>query len=227
MYCCCSVAQLFPTLCDPMDCTLPSFPVLHHLPEFTQTDDHRVRDAIQPSHPLSSPSPPALNLSQHQDLSNESALRIKCQRIGASASVSVLPMNIQDWFPLGLAGLISLLFKGLLKRINSSMLSLLYGPTLMYIHDYWKNHSFDYTDICWQSNVSAFNMVNRFKWLNMVSRLVLAFLLRNKCLLISWLQSPSVVILEPKKIKSVTVSIVFPWSDRTGCRDLHFLNVEF
>ena len=78
------------------------------------------------------------------------------QSIGASASVSVLPMNIQDWFLLGLTGLISLLFKGLLKRINSSMLSLLYGPTLMYIHDYWKNHSFDYTDICWQSNISAF-----------------------------------------------------------------------
>ena len=69
------------------------------------------------------------------------------------------------------------------------------------IHDYWKNHSFDYTDICWQLMSLLFNML---------SRLVIAFLPRSKCLLISWLQSPSALILEPKKIKSVTVSIVSP-----------------
>ena len=62
---------------------------------------------------------------------------------------------------------------------------------------------------------------------NMLSRLVIAFLLRSKCLLISWLQSPSAVILEPKKIKSVTVSIYLPQSDGTRCHDLSFLNVEF
>ena len=61
-----SVAQLCPTLCDPMNCSTLGLPVHHHLPEFTQTHVHRVRDAIQPSHPLSSPSPPALNPSQHQ-----------------------------------------------------------------------------------------------------------------------------------------------------------------
>ena len=77
------------------------------------------------------------------------------------------------------------------------MLSLLYGPTLTSIHDYWKNHSFDQMDLCWQSSVSDFNMLSRF---------VIAFLPRSKHLLISWLQSPSTVILEPKKIKSVTVS---------------------
>ena len=63
-----SVAQSCPTLCIPMDCSTPGLPVHHQLPEFTQTIVHRVSDAIQPSHPLSSPSPPALNLSQHQDL---------------------------------------------------------------------------------------------------------------------------------------------------------------
>ena len=81
------------------------------------------------------------------------------QSIGASASV--LPMNIQDWFPLGLTGLISLLFKGLsrvsptpqFKSINSSVPSLLYDPTLTSIHDYWKNHSFEYMHLCRQSNV--------------------------------------------------------------------------
>ena len=86
------------------------------------------------------------------------------QRIGASASSSVLPMNIQDWFPLGLTGLISLLPRDSqesstapqFKSINYLLLSLLYGPTLTSIHDYWKNHSFDYKDLCQQSDVSAF-----------------------------------------------------------------------
>ena len=67
-----SVAQSCPTLCDPMNCSTPGLPVHHQLPEFTQTHVPRVSDAIQPSHPLSSPSPPAFNLSQHQGLSNES-----------------------------------------------------------------------------------------------------------------------------------------------------------
>ena len=65
-----SVTQSCPTLCDPTNCSLPGLPVHHQLPEFTQTQVHRVSDAIQPSHPLSSPSPPALNLSQHQGLFN-------------------------------------------------------------------------------------------------------------------------------------------------------------
>ena len=82
------------------------------------------------------------------------------------------------------------------------MLSFLYSPTLTSIHDYWKNHSFNYRDLCWQNNVSDFNML---------SRLVIAFLPRSKCLLISWLQSASAEVLEPKIIKSVTVSIVSPF----------------
>ena len=65
---CCSVAQSCLTLCNPMDCSTPGFPVLHYLPEFAQTDVHWVGDAIQPSHPLSAPSPPAFNLSQYRDL---------------------------------------------------------------------------------------------------------------------------------------------------------------
>ena len=80
------------------------------------------------------------------------------QSIGASASASVLPMNTQDWFPLGLTDLIFLRSSPMpqLKNINSSVLSLLYGPTLTSIHDYWKNNSFAHTDLCWQSNVSGF-----------------------------------------------------------------------
>ena len=129
------------------------------------------------------------------------------QNIGASASASVLPMNIQGWFLLGLTGLISLQSKGL-SRVFSSItvwkhqflaLSLLYGPTLTSIHDYWANRRFDYTDLCCQVMCLLFTML---------SRLAIAFLPRNKRLLISWLQSLSTVILEPKKIKSVTVSII-------------------
>ena len=65
---CCSVAESCPTLCEPMDCSTPGLPVLYYLPEFALTHVHRVSDAIQPSHPLWSPSPPALDLSQHQGL---------------------------------------------------------------------------------------------------------------------------------------------------------------
>ena len=67
-HCCCSVAQWCLTLCDPMDCSTPGFPVLHHLPELAQTHVHQVGDAIQSSHTPSSPSPPAFSLSQHQGL---------------------------------------------------------------------------------------------------------------------------------------------------------------
>jgi len=81
-----------------MNCSTPGFPVLHHLPEFAQTHVHQVSDAIQPSHPLSTPSPPAFNLSQHQGLSFPMSqfFLLGGQSIGASASALVLPMNIQD-----------------------------------------------------------------------------------------------------------------------------------
>ena len=100
-----SVAQSYPTLCDPMDCSTPGLPVHHQLPEFTQTHIHRVSDAIQPSHPLLSPSPPAFNLSQHQGLFQwVSSLNQVAKVLRVSASTSALPMNIQDWFPLGWTG---------------------------------------------------------------------------------------------------------------------------
>ena len=162
---CCLVAKLCLTLCNPMDCSLPGFPVHHQLPEFTQTHLHWVSDAIQPSHPLSSPSPPTFNPSQHQGLFKwVSSSHLGAKSIGVSASTSVLPMNTQDWSPLGWTGWISLNPRDSqksssipqFKSINSSTLSFLYSPTLTSIHDYWKNHSFDQTDFCWESNVSAF-----------------------------------------------------------------------
>ena len=85
-----SVAQLCPTLCDPMNRSTPGLLVHHHLPEFTQTHVHRVSDAIQPSHPLLSPSPPAPNPSQHQSLSSESTLRMRWPKYW-SFSFSIIP----------------------------------------------------------------------------------------------------------------------------------------
>ena len=80
------------TLCDPMDCSMPGFPVHYQLPEFAQTHVHRVGDAIQPSHPLSSPSPPAPNPSQLQGLSNESTLHMRWPKY-SSFSFSISPSN--------------------------------------------------------------------------------------------------------------------------------------
>ena len=85
-----SVAQSCPTLCNQMNFSMPSLPVHHQLLEFTQTRVHRVSDAIQPSHPLSSPSPPAPNTSQHQSFSNESTLRIRWSKYW-SFSFSIIP----------------------------------------------------------------------------------------------------------------------------------------
>ena len=145
------------------------------------------------------------------------------QNIGASASASVLPVNIQDWFPLGLTGLI-LWSKGLLKVFWNTKVQ--------------KHHFFgaqpSHMTTGKTTALTMWTFVGKVMSLlfNMLSRFVRTFLPRSKCLLISWLQSPSAVILEPKKIKSVTVSIVSlstysPWSDGIVCHDLRFLNFEF
>ena len=130
------------------------------------------------------------------------------QSTGVSASASVLPMNIQDWFPLGCACWISLLSKGLWRVLsNTTVQNLQFFITHhslclnCHIHTWnWKN-SFDYTELFQQNNVFAFKNV---------ARLVITFLQTSKHLLISWLLSSPAVILEPLKIKSFTVSIVSP-----------------
>ena len=140
-------------LCDPIDCSMPSFFVHHQLAELTQTHVHWVGDTIQLSHLLSSPSPPVFNLSQHH---NEWWVGFPAswffasggQSTGVLASTSVLPMIIQDWFPLGWASWISLQLRDSQEssptpQFNSSVLSLLYSPTLTSIHDHRKNHSLD------------------------------------------------------------------------------------
>ena len=123
-----------------------------------------LSDAIQLSHSLSSPSPPCpQSFPASGSFPMSQLFTSGGQSTGASVSASVLPMNIQDWFPLGWTGWISLLSKGLSRVFSSTTIqkhqffSLLYGPALTSIHDYWKNQSFDYMDLCWQSDVSAFN----------------------------------------------------------------------
>ena len=157
-----SVAQSCPTLCDPMNCSTAGLP--HQLPEFTQTHVHPVGDAIQPSHPLLSLSPPAPNASQHQRLfqrvsslhevakvlefqlqhhtfkRNPRADLLQNGLVGSPCS----PRDCQESFPTPQ-----------LKSINSLALSLLHSPTLTSIHDHRKNHSLDQTDLSQQSNVSA------------------------------------------------------------------------
>ena len=159
-----SVAQSCPTLWDPMDFSMPGFPVHHQLSEPTQIHIHHMGDTIHhlilclPLLLLPSIFPSSGSFPMSWFFTSGG------QIIGVSALASVLPMNIQDWFPLGLIGWISLQSKGLsrvssipqFKSINSSALSFLYSPALTSIHDHWKNHSFDETDLCWQSKVSAF-----------------------------------------------------------------------
>ena len=109
-------------LCDPMDCSMPGLPVHHQLPEFTQTCVHWVSDAIQPSHPLLSSSPPTFSLSQHQGIFQwvSQFFTSGGQSTGVSASASVLPKNTQDWFPLGWTGWISLQSKGLPRVFSNT-----------------------------------------------------------------------------------------------------------
>ena len=115
-----SVAQSCLAFCNPRDCSTPGFPVYHSPPELTQTHVHRVGDAIQPSHPVIpfssclQPFPASRSFPMSQFFASGS------QSIGVSASTSVLPMNIQDWFPLGLTGWISLQSKGLSRVFSNT-----------------------------------------------------------------------------------------------------------
>ena len=118
-----------------MDYSMPVFSVLHQLLESAQTHVHRVNVAIQPSHPLLPPSPLAPDLAQRQGFSSELAVHIRWPKYG---SFNFSPSNEYS-------GLIS---APQFESISYSAFSLLYGPTLTSVHDYWKNHSFDCSDLC-------------------------------------------------------------------------------
>ena len=181
------------------------------------------------------PSSVALSLSQHQG---------HFQWVGSSHqwpkyrsfTFSVSPSNeYLGWFHLVLTGLMSLLPKGLsrvfptlqFQSISSLVLSLHYGPILTCVHHYWENHNFDCKDLVDKVMFLLFNTLSRF---------IIAFLPRSKCLLISWLQLPSTVILDLSEVvggrrKSVIACTfspsICPWSDATRFHELHLLNVKF
>ena len=202
--CCCSVTKSCLALGDPTDCSKPGFLVLDYLPKFAQIHVHWVSDVIQPSHPLSPTFPPALNLSQHQGLFNDLALSIRWPKYW-NFSFSISPPNEYPGlisFRIDCFDLFAIqgIFKSLLQLHNSKASILQHSASFMVqpLHLYMttgKTIALDYTGLCWQSDVS---------------RITVAFLPRSKCLLISWLRSPSAVILEPPKITFLTVSTFSP-----------------
>ena len=125
-----------------MECSMPGLPVHYHLPEFTQTHVHWFGDAIQPSHPLLSLFSHLQSFPASRSFQMSQFFASGSQTIGVSTSASVLPMNMKDWFPLGLTGLISSQESSptpQFKSITSLVLSFLYGSTFTSIHDYLKN----------------------------------------------------------------------------------------
>ena len=212
-----------------MDCSASSFPVLQYFPEFAQTCVHQVDDAVQPSHPLSPPSLPDLNLSQHQGLFHW---------VGSSHQVAkVLELQLQhqsfQWIFR-----VDFLSDWLVWSPCRSGDSQESSPDHNWKVSFLQHSAFFiiqlshlYMTTRKTIALTMWNFINKVMSLlfNKVSRLVIAFVQKNKCLLISWLQSPSAMILEPKKIKSVTASTFSPstWSDWTRCHDLCVLSVEF
>ena len=195
-----SVTQLCPTLCHPMNHSTPGLPVHHQLLEFIQTHAHQVGDAIQPSHPLLSPSPPAPNPSQHQGLFQESTLSMSWPKYW-SFSFSISTSNEHpglisfrmDWLDL-------LTVQGTLKSLlhhHSSKASILRCSaffTVQLSHPYMTTGK----TIALTRRTFVGKVISLL--FNMLSRLVITFLPRSNCLLISLRQSPSAVILEPPKI---------------------------
>ena len=191
-----------------MNCSTSDLPVHHHLPEFTQTHVHRVHDAIQPSHPRPSPSPPAPNTWSIRVLSNESTLRMRWPKywsfsfsIISSKEIPGLISFRMDWLDL-------LAVQGTLKSLlqhHSSKASIHRCSAFFTVQ-----LSHPYVTTGKTIALSRWTLVDKVMslLLNILSRLVITFLPRSKHLLISWLRSLSAVILEPKKIKSDTVSTV-------------------
>ena len=203
-----SVAQSCLTLCNPMDCSMPSLPVHHSrsLPKPMSIESVMPSNHLILCHPLLLLSSvfPSIRV-----FSSELVLCIRWLKY-RSFNFSISPSNEHpglisfrmDWLHLlAVQGTLKSLLQHHSSKASILALSFLYSPTLTSIHDYVKNHSFDYIDLCQQSNLSVFNML---------SRLVTAFLPRSKCLLITWLQSPSTAMLELKKIKSLTACIFSP-----------------
>ena len=192
-----------------MNHSMPDLPVHHQLLKFSQTLAHPAGDAIQPSHPRSSPSPPASKTSHHQGIFNESTLGMKWPKYW-SFSFNISPSNKHpglisfkmDWLDL-------LAIQGTLKSPPTPQIK---GINFLVLVFFTVQLSHPYMTTGKTIALARWTFVGKVMSLlfNMLSRLVITFLPRSKSLLISWLQSPSAVFLEPPKIKSDTVSTVYP-----------------
>ena len=222
--CCCSVTHSCPTLCNPMNCSTPGLPVLHHLPEFAQVHFHCISDAIQPSHPVMTSFLSALNLSQYQGLFHEFAVHIRWPKywsfsfsISPSTEYSGLISFKIDYFDL-LA--VQWTLKSLLQHIVQRHQFFATLPSL-------QSSSHNCTWPLRRPQPWLYGPLST-EWCVCFSThcLVIAFLPRSNHLLISWLQSPSTVILEPNKRKSVTAStfspFYLPWLNGARYHDLNF-----
>ena len=220
----CSIAQSCPTLCTLMPISHQaslSFTISWSLLTFMSIE---LVILSNPSHPLPPSSPFAFSLSQHQSFSVAQLFASGGQSTGASASASILPMNLQGRFPLELTGLSPCSARDpqesspapQFKSINSSVLSLLHGPTLTLVQDYWKSHSSDYIDLCQQSDVFAFCHSFPFKKQRSFNFMAAVTICsdfgaqENK--ICHWFHF---------------FPFYFSWSTGTGCHDLSFFNVEF
>ena len=218
-------------LCNQMDCSTPGFPVPHHLLKFAQVHVHWIGDDIQPSHlcrPLFLlPSIfPGIRV-----FSNELNVCIRWPKYWIFSLSPSKEYSSFQWFLLGLTGLISLQSKVLSRVFTTTRIQKhwLFGaqPSLWssYHSHTWKTTGNTIALTIWTFVSKVMSLL-----FNMLSRFVIAILPRSKRLLISWLQSPSAVILEPKKMKSDSLHVFpvyLPWSDGTRYHNLSFLNVEF
>ena len=193
-----SVTQSCLTLCNPSwQHVRLCIPVHNQHPELAQTHVHRVSDAIQPYHPLSSPSPPAFSLSQHQGLFQWVKSSHQVVKVGASALVLVLPMNIQDWFPLWLSGLISLQSKGL-----SSLLQ----------------HHSSKTSILWHSSFFMFQLLHPYPTTGKTIALTRqTFVRKVMSLLFNMLSRFVIAVLEACIGMQVLLPLVPPWRPNYMC----------
>ena len=212
-----------------MDYSTPGLPVHHQFPEFTQTRVHQVGDAIQPSHPLSSPFTPACNFSQHQGLFKwVSSLHQVTKVLGFQLQHQSFQWIFRtDFLQDGLLDLaVQRTLKSLLQH-HSSKASILWISAFFIVQ-----LSHPYMTTGKTITLTKWTFVGKLTSLlsNKLSRLVITFPPRNKGLLSSWLQSTSGVIFEARENKDChcfhCFPIYLPWSDGTGCYDLSFLNVE-
>ena len=228
-----SVSQSYPTLWNPMYSSMPDFPVHHQLLEPTQTHVHNISDAIQPYHPQLSPSPPTINLSQHQGLfqwvgsSHQVAKVLEFQLQHQSFQWVFRTDFLQDWLvgsPWSSFIVLLIVCVSTTVQKHQCFSAQLSFFIVQFSHLYMTTEKTIALTI-WTFAGKVMTLI-----FNMLSSLVIAVLPKSKHLLISWLQSPSAVILEPKKIKSgyfYCFPIFLPWSDGTRSHDLSFLNVEF